>query len=55
MSQFTLCSDCFKDQGLKLDAIAIGVESNTICPNCGSTIGRKLSADLVEALAPTAP
>lgn len=51
MDVFTLCSDCFKDEGLRLDAIAIGVESNTTCPNCGSTIGRKLSADLAEALA----
>jgi hypothetical protein len=51
MGVFVLCSDCFKDQGLRLDAIAIGVEDNTTCPNCGSSIGRKLSADLVEALA----
>jgi hypothetical protein len=28
MGVFVLCSDCFKDQGLKLDAITIGVEDN---------------------------
>src|SRR5262245_8537052 len=51
MSSFVLCSDCFKDQGLRLDAVAIGVEDNTRCSNCGSSIGKTLSADLVGALA----
>ena len=46
-----LCSNCFQDQGLKLDAAQIGGEDSSPCTNCGSTSGSKLSRGLVEALA----
>ena len=51
MTDVALCSDCFRDQGLRLDAERIGVENGSTCPNCGSTSGRKLSAHLVGELA----
>ena len=51
MTDIALCSDCFQDQGLRLDAQQIGVVDSTPCPNCGSTNGSKLDADLIGALA----
>ncbi len=42
MSQTKHCSDCFSDQGLKLDAFTIGLKDPSTCPNCGSTSGAKL-------------
>ena len=50
-SDVSLCSDCFRDQGLRLEAERIGLVNSAVCPNCGSTTGSKLSADLVGALA----
>lgn len=47
MTDFLLCSNCFKDHGLKLEALRFGVESNVACPNCNSVDGRKLDKDLV--------
>lgn len=38
-----LCSECFQNHGLKLDARYLGVNNPNPCPNCGSTSGRKLS------------
>ena len=38
------CSDCFNDQGLKLDAFLIGLDSPSPCPNCGKTGGRNWAA-----------
>lgn len=46
-----LCSKCFINQGLKLDAERIGVEQDGACPYCGATDGQKLDKDLVETLA----
>ncbi len=46
-----LCSKCFINQGLKLDAGRIGIEQEGVCPHCGSTDGRKLDKELVERLA----
>jgi hypothetical protein len=46
-----LCSNCFTDQGLRLDAERIGDEEESACPNCGKTSGRKLTADKAIALA----
>jgi hypothetical protein len=46
-----MCSDCFYDQGLRLDAAKIGVEDGSPCPACGSETGRKLNADLTAKLA----
>ena len=42
-SEFVLCSDCFHDQGLKLDAEQFGVDDHHPCNNCGRTTGRKLN------------
>src|SRR5260370_328160 len=33
-ADFVLCSSCFRDQGLRLDAIQIGVHNESKCPNC---------------------
>lgn len=44
------CSECFRDQGLRLDAERIGTEVSDACPNCGSVIGKKLSLDRLAAL-----
>jgi len=49
--EIVACSDCFNDQGLKLDAFLIGLDSPSPCPNCGKTSGRKLSRHLLGALA----
>lgn len=51
MEEFVLCSECFKDQGLKLDAFNVGIESQTSCPNCNGKNGRKLNKELVAKLA----
>jgi hypothetical protein len=46
-----LCSNCFSDEGLKLDAIQIGILSGENCPNCKSKDGRKLDKETLEQLA----
>lgn len=47
-----LCSNCFRDQGLKLDAFNMGIEQqNTSCPNCNCRVGRKLDKELITLLA----
>ena len=51
MTDIVICSECFFDQGLRLDATRIGKVESSVCPNCGSVTGRKLSADLIAALA----
>lgn len=38
-----LCSDCFTDHGLKLDAQIVGQSIDGICPQCGSSTGKKLA------------
>ncbi len=48
-----LCSACFHDHGLQLEALRLGVEDATPCPTCGASDGRKLDAPLVEQLAHT--
>jgi hypothetical protein len=48
---FLACSDCFNDQGLRLDAGQIGIEDSSACPRCGKTTGRKLNRDYLEILA----
>lgn len=49
--QLVACSECFADRGLKLDAVQIGIEDDSPCPNCRSTEGRKLPISGLEALA----
>jgi hypothetical protein len=51
MSQSLLCSECFRDQGLKFDAYKIGLEQDAACPQCRRRDGRELDKDLVMALA----
>jgi hypothetical protein len=46
-----LCSNCFSDQGLRLDAERIGEADDFECPNCSDRSGRKLTKDRVAALA----
>ncbi|MGN6603619.1 MAG: hypothetical protein ACTHK8_14290 [Ginsengibacter sp.] len=49
-SNYILCSDCFQDEGLKLDSFIIGKEEKTKCPSCGSEKGHKLNKELVQKL-----
>ena len=45
MSDILLCSNCFKNRGLSLDATKIGTEdSTTKCPNCSTHDGAKLDS-----------
>lgn len=49
-ADFVLCSDCFNDQGLRLDAVQIGIQVNSVCPNCRKKTGRKLTSRLLGEL-----
>lgn len=51
MTDVELCSNCFHDQGLRLDAERLGIADSSSCPKCSSMAGRKLNADLVVSLA----
>ncbi len=51
MSDAVLCSNCFRDEGLRLDSLWHGDKSNSACANCGSTDGSKLSKELVAQIA----
>lgn len=51
MTEFMLCSSCFKDQGLMLDAWQIGVENDSPCRNCARSDGKKLDKALIQRLA----
>jgi hypothetical protein len=46
-----VCSECFADEGLRLDAQHLGAPSADPCPNCSATNGYRLTHDLVETLA----
>jgi hypothetical protein len=50
MTDYALCSNCFQDQGLRLDAEGIGIEDASACPKCRGTMGRKLTSGLVAKL-----
>jgi len=45
-----LCSDCFKDRGLVVEARAIGKRSSDRCPHCGSLVGTKLNPQAIDKL-----
>ena len=45
-----LCSECFRDQGLRLDAAQLGAESSIACPNCAATAGKKLDEEAITRL-----
>jgi len=46
-----LCSNCFKDQGLRLDSFRIGIDKEGVCPNCKTSDGKKLTEKLIQDLA----
>jgi hypothetical protein len=48
--KFALCSDCFSNNGLRLEAAKIGVRATSKCDVCGSRDGRKLSRKTLEKL-----
>jgi hypothetical protein len=47
---FVLCSSCFNDEGLRLDAFEIGVEDSSPCKTCLKTTGKKLTKQIVREL-----
>lgn len=49
-NKIVLCSDCFRDEGLRLDAFLIGIQDDKKCPNCNLNIGHKLTSELVQDL-----
>lgn len=46
-----LCSSCFTDEGLRLDAIRLGQPENSPCPNCGTSQSSKLDREVVATIA----
>lgn len=49
--EILLCSNCFNDEGLRIDAYKLGNESQEECPNCSTSGGSKLTKDLIKGLA----
>lgn len=47
---FRLCSECFKDVGLKLEARRIGTQYDYSCPNCKLSNGYALNDDQLREL-----
>lgn len=50
-TQPLLCSNCFVDQGLRLDSMKHGLDVQGACPNCKSSDGRKLTKEHLRGLA----
>ena len=50
-SHILLCSNCFTDEGLRIDAANHGLEQQGNCPNCHSADGKKLTKEHIESLA----
>ncbi|AXK79221.1 RES domain-containing protein [Pseudolabrys taiwanensis] len=48
--KFVLCSDCFANHGLRIEAAKQGVRIPTKCRNCNSTEGMKLDSKRLERL-----
>jgi hypothetical protein len=48
---FLLCSNCFVDEGLRIDSWKHGTEHKGDCPNCKSPDGKKLTKEGVLGLA----
>ena len=42
---FAACSNCFANEGLRLDAVRLGSTDASRCPRCGAMNGRKLTRD----------
>ena len=51
MIKVVLCSNCFKDQGLRLTAFNVGIDKKGLCPQCKTENVRKLNKALVMELA----
>ena len=45
------CAECFENEGLRLDAAAIGREHSSVCPRCGAIGGTKLTKRSLAGLA----
>jgi hypothetical protein len=50
-TRILLCSDCFVDEGLRIDAYKHGLKQDGDCPNCKSPMGRKLTKEHIGELA----
>jgi hypothetical protein len=50
-SEVVACSDCFKNEGLRLDASIGGIRDDSECKRCGSQVGKKLARAHLEILA----
>ena len=48
--EILLCSNCFNDEGLRLNASRLGLLNNEACPNCKNTQGAKLDRNALESL-----
>ena len=48
---FIACSNCFVDEGLRLDAEGIGEDDSSLCPRCATSESRKLTPDRLATLA----
>ena len=47
---FVACSNCFSNEGLRLDAKRLGKKDSSACPRCMTADGRKLSSDQLISL-----
>lgn len=47
---FIVCSDCFKDLGLKMEAENFGIKTKHVCPNCKSRNGAKFDKERLNNL-----
>ena len=48
---FIACSNCFVNEGLRLDAEGLGEDDSSVCPRCATSEGRKLSPSQLATLA----
>ena len=49
-SKYFLCSECFKDIGLKTEAKKVSIKDNSVCIHCGKKTGNKLNKKLLDVL-----
>ena len=48
---FVACSNCFTNEGLRLDAERLGASDSSTCPRCKTANGRKFTSDQLITLA----